>query len=103
MYLDINTEIDIKMETVEEIILLSKGSATLIAMDSNSRSTAWHDSRTNSRGKTLEEFLTSRELNIMNEESEWTTFQSCRGSTNIDLTVVNNRLLKNFHDWEIRR
>ena len=37
----------------------------------------------------------------MNEESELTTFQSRRGSSNIDLTIVNNRLLKNFNDWEI--
>ena len=37
----------------------------------------------------------------MNEERERTTFQSRRGSSNIDLTVTNNRLLQNFHDWEI--
>jgi len=60
MYLDTNAEIDIKMAKVDEIILLRKGSSTLITMDSNPRSTAWHDNRTNSRGKTLEEFLTSR-------------------------------------------
>jgi hypothetical protein len=37
----------------------------------------------------------------MNEESELTTSQSRRGSSNIDLTIVNNRLLKDFNDWEI--
>ena len=37
----------------------------------------------------------------MNEESEQTTFQSRRGRSNIDLTIVKNRLLKNFNDWEI--
>ena len=37
----------------------------------------------------------------MDEESEKTTFQSRRGSSNIDLTVINNRLIQNFHDWEI--
>jgi hypothetical protein len=37
----------------------------------------------------------------MNEESERTTFQSPRGSSNIDVTVINNRLFQNFHDWEI--
>jgi len=36
----------------------------------------------------------------MNKESEPTTFQSRRGRSNIDLTIVNNQLLKNF-DWEI--
>jgi hypothetical protein len=37
----------------------------------------------------------------MNKESELTTFQSRRGSSNIDLTIINNRLLKTFNDWEI--
>jgi len=37
----------------------------------------------------------------MKEECERTTFQSRRGSSNIDLTVINSRLFKNFHDWEI--
>jgi hypothetical protein len=57
--------------------------------------------QTNPGGKTLEEYLRSKDLNIMNEESELTTFQRRRGSSNIDLTIVNNRLLKNFNDWEI--
>ena len=68
-------------------------------MDSNSRSTIWHDSQTNSRGKTLEEYLTSRDLHIMKRVSLPDT--SHRGSSNIDLTIINNRLLKNFNDWEI--
>jgi len=37
----------------------------------------------------------------MKEESERTTFQRRRGSSNIDLTVINNRLFQNFDDWEI--
>ena len=74
----------------------SNGSSFLIAMDSNSRSTGWYDSQTNSRGKIPEEYLTCRDLYVMNDESELTTFQSHRGSSNTDLTIVNNRLLKNL-------
>jgi hypothetical protein len=37
----------------------------------------------------------------MNEESERTTFQNKRGSSNIDLTIVNNQLLKALQEWEI--
>jgi hypothetical protein len=37
----------------------------------------------------------------MNEESELTTFQSHRGSSNKNLTIVNDRLLKNLYVWEI--
>ena len=37
----------------------------------------------------------------MNEESELTTFQNRRGSSNIDLTIVNNQLLTVLKNWEI--
>jgi hypothetical protein len=96
-----NEDIDKKTSKIDEILRSHKGTGILIAMDSNSRSAAWHDRHTNSRDKTLEEYLISRDLHIMNEKSEHNTFHSRRGSSNIDLTIVNNRLLKNFKDWEI--
>jgi hypothetical protein len=71
----------------------TKGNGLLIAVDSNSRSTAWHDSQTNKRGKILEEYIISKNLYVINEESEQTTFQNRKGSSNIDLTIVNNHLL----------
>ena len=37
----------------------------------------------------------------MNEDSEMTTFQSTRGSSNTDLTISNNKLLKEVQDWKI--
>jgi len=37
----------------------------------------------------------------MNEESEMNTFQSSRGSSNIDLTINNNKLLKEVQEWKI--
>jgi hypothetical protein len=37
----------------------------------------------------------------MNVEGELATFQSRRGSDNIDLMIVNNRLLTDFNDWDI--
>ena len=62
-------------------------------MDSNSRSTTWHDVLTNSRGKLLKEFFASNQLHLINEDSARITFQCSRGSSNIDLTIVNNQML----------
>jgi hypothetical protein len=45
MYLDITKEIGIKTAKVDEILQFSKGSGTLIFMDSNSISTVWHDTK----------------------------------------------------------
>ena len=70
-------------------------------MDTNSRSTTWHDIQTNPRGKALREFLNYHQLHIINEDSARTTFQSSRGSSNIDLTVTNNNMLADIEDWEI--
>ena len=79
----------------------TKGKKLLLAIDSNSRLTTWHDIKTNPRGKALEEFLTYNQLHIMNEDSTRTTFQSTRGSSNIDLTIANNHMLAAIKDWEL--
>jgi hypothetical protein len=54
----------------------AKGAGVLIAMDSNSRSTLWHDSLTIKKVRILEEFIICKQLYIMNEESVNTTFQN---------------------------
>ena len=101
MYMDITEEINSKIGKVDEILKFGTGYGILLAIDSNSRSQAWYDKQTNLRGRTLEEYLISRDLNIMNEQSELTTYQSSRGRSNIDLTITNNSILKNLKDWEI--
>ena len=60
----------------------------------------WHDIKTNFRGKALEEFLTYSQLHIINKDNTM-TFQSSRGSINIDLTIGNNHMLAAIKDWEI--
>jgi ribonuclease HI len=101
LYFDITRQIDTDLRKMEAITQYSEGAGLLIAIDSNSRSSTWHDFRTNRRGKMLEEFIHSQQLYIINEESPQTTFRSTRGSSNIDITVVNRRLLSTVTDWEI--
>ena len=36
-----------------------------------------------------------------NEKSHYTTFETCRGASNIDLTVTNNTAIKILQDWNI--
>jgi hypothetical protein len=75
-----------------------KGQGLLIAVDSNTRSKTWYDTITNQRGKVLEEFLTIYNLHIVNERSE-PTFEKTRGSSYVDLTIVNNQLIRRVVDW----
>jgi len=101
MYLDINQHIDDNLLKIEAIIQHAKGEGIILAMDSNSRSTTWHDTQTNARGRILEEFLISNQLHILNDDSDYTTFSRTRGSSNIDLTIVNTQLLRITKEWEI--
>ena len=100
-YFEITKELERELDKIEDILDFTKGNGLLIAVDSNSRSTTWHDSQTNKRGKILEEYIISRNLHIMNEESEQTTFKNRRGNSNIDLTIVNNQLLNVLKNWHI--
>jgi len=92
MYFDINRPIDIDLQKMEATLAHAKGVGIIFAMDSNSRSTSWHDVLTNKKGKILVEFLMSKQLHIVNEESCCTTFWTSRGASNIDyqaLDVIN--------------
>ena len=68
-------------------------------MDSNARSTAWYNAITNRRGRILEEFLISNQLNITNENSALTTFEPARGTSNVDLTIANSTMIKLLYTW----
>jgi len=83
------------------IIMHANGVGIIFAVDSNARSTAWHDVLTNRRGKAMEELLISRQLNIANEESCLTTFWTSRGGSNIDLTILNNQAIGVISGWAI--
>jgi len=49
----------------------------------------------------MEDYLANKQLYIINEESESTTYHSRRGKSNIDLTITNNRLLMAVKGWQI--
>ena len=82
MYFDITEEIERGLEKIDKMLEFTKGNGLIIAADSNARSAAWHDTKNNKRGKTMEEFIVGKGLYIMNEESEWTTFHNARGKSN---------------------
>jgi hypothetical protein len=86
MYFDIERPIEADLIKMKKIITYAKEKGTIFGIDSNARSTTWNDTLTNKRGKTMDEFITSRHLHIANEESHNTTFQTSHGASNIDLS-----------------
>jgi len=101
IYFDITEEIEKGLEKIDQMLEFTKGNGLIIAVESNAKSAAWHDFKTNKRGKTMEEFIVSKNLYIMNEESGRTTFHNARGKSNIDLTIVNTQILQAVTNWEI--
>jgi hypothetical protein len=85
MYFDINRQMDLDLAKIDKILQHATGEGVILTIDSNSISTSWHDLTTNARGKKLDEYLMSKQLYIMNEESSDTTFRTQRGASNIDL------------------
>jgi hypothetical protein len=100
MYFDINRQIADDLNKTEAILHHAKGAGVLLAIDSNSMSTSWHDTQTN-RGRILEEFLISKHLHTMNEKSTLTIFLNSRDSSSIDLTVISNQLLRAVEHLEV--
>ena len=98
LYCDITEDIEINIRKIENILNYSKGQGLLISGDSNARSKTWYDKITNPRGKALEDFLTIYNLHIVNYRTE-PTFETTRGSSYVDLTIVNNQLLRRVTDW----
>ena len=49
----------------------------------------------------MEEFLISRQFYTANEESRYKMFQSGRGASNIDLTILNNQAIEIISDWTV--
>ena len=99
VYFDIEVEIERYIGKVEQIIELAKGKGLILAIDSNARNKLWHDINTNQRGKTLEDFLITSDLHLMNEATSIPTFENIRGRSWIDLTLCNNILAQSTRRW----
>jgi hypothetical protein len=96
-YFDSAEDIETNIRKTEQILNHANGHGLLIAVDSNARSKTCYDTITNERGKALEDFLTIYNLHIVNDRSE-PTFET-RGSSYVDLTIINDQLLRRVSDW----
>ena len=99
MYLNSRRDLEEDIRQLETVLDYSKGKRLIIALDSNTRSKMWHETITNECGKIPEEFRICNDLYVLNEATETPTFQSNMGSSRIDLTITNSRLVCYVCDW----
>jgi hypothetical protein len=90
MYLDRENQTENDLTKMELVLQCAKNTGVLIASDTNARSSLRYDKVTNAGGRTLEEFITTKQLYILNEESHDTTFSNHLGTSNIDLTIISS-------------
>ena len=74
MYWDTQKPIEQGLNKVDKILKHGIRKGVIIAIDSNARSTTWHDTSTNNKGERLEEYIISKQLHIMKEPSRKTNF-----------------------------
>jgi hypothetical protein len=89
---------EISIRKTEQILNFLKGQGLLVAVDSSVSSKTRNDTITNQRGRVLEDILTIYNLYLVNDRSE-PTFDKTRGSSYVDLTTVNNQLIRRVTDW----
>ena len=99
IYMDIERDIGIDIKQIESILEHAKDFGVIIATDTNARSTTWFDNKTNQRGKKLEEFITTRNLLIINEDEGVPTFETRRAQSWIDLTISTPNLIHSILEW----
>lgn len=89
------------LNRLEGVLDRTHPGSILIGADVNARSSLWHCAETCERGLLVEDFLSSRGLVVMNEPSHLTTFESARGRSNIDVTLVSGDLVRWVSDWTV--
>lgn len=99
LYLPIDRDMERDLDTIDNIIQYTKGEGLVLAIDSNARSKFWFDKHTNARGRTLEEFIITRDLHILNKDNGTPTFETSRGCSWIDLTLCNSKLSQHTRRW----
>jgi len=104
LYADITINIDITLHSLDQIIdYFIPCCPLIVGMDSNARSKLWHDTFTNDRGRKMETYIASRDLFIINSPLQGPTFESRRGKSNIDLTIVSGNLVNIVEGWTISK
>lgn len=100
-YFQYSEKIDKYIEHLHKFLTTMKGKRILIALDSNAKSTLWHNNSTDDRGRKLEELIAQHDLAIVNSPSNLTTFSNHKGNSNIDLTLASKQLARQITNWKV--
>lgn len=74
----------------------------LIVADANAKSALWHSDRMDDRGQEIELLIAEADLEVINRPNNPPTYHGRAGAmTNIDITLVNQRLARRVEQWMV--
>jgi hypothetical protein len=100
VYLPPQANITPIISEIDKILEFTLGKRVIICGDFNCRSNTWFDRINDARSQTIEEFITTNNLILENQPNNLPTFQSPRGESNIDLTIVSALPAVNINNWK---
>ncbi|XP_046688987.1 golgin subfamily A member 6-like protein 22 [Homalodisca vitripennis] len=96
-------DIRTSLEKLRRVLRRRRGRRVFIAGDFNAKSEVWFARDLNERGERVEEFVVTEGLEVMNEASEWSTFEDTRGRvSNIDITMATVDISRIFTGWQVQ-
>jgi hypothetical protein len=95
-----NVDIRPDLDSIQHIIS-SINNSYVISIDSNAHSEVWFDRRNDERGDHLLNFISQNNMILLNNNESEPTFDSDRGQSTIDLTLISFNLINSVTDWQI--
>lgn len=100
-YCQFSHDIEPYLIEIEKVLNKLKDKMVIVCMDANARSVLWHAGETDNRGEIVEEFILINNLTVINEVSDFNTFRTEQGASNIDVTLANQKISTGISAWTI--
>lgn len=109
MYCRFGADLEPYLRYMDDLLETSGNVPLILGMDANAVSPLWfskgldrsrgHTNEVN--GRLLEEWVLEKNMNVLNEPSEWYTFSGPNGSSDIDVTLTNEAGLRFDYEWSV--
>lgn len=102
-YFQCSEEIEPSLTRLEKVLAALSHNKVVIAADVNGKSTLWGSTKTNARGRKLEEFVARHGLVVLNEAGSMPTYSSSSGESFIDVTFATPDMSDKVRGWKVQR
>ncbi|KAH8323026.1 hypothetical protein KR074_008687, partial [Drosophila pseudoananassae] len=102
VYCKFSESIDPYLQYMDAVLLQVSSNPVILGLDANASSPLWFSKLSRhapghlnyARGETLAEWVITQEMQVVNEPSEWYTFDGPMGRSDIDVTLVNESAMR---------